>query len=278
MKNRIKVFLLVAIAMLANISFAQDKNEKGTVSLAKEILGNNFLGPDEVFKVFGVKVKIDEFPFTKNDLNEFKKLDLVLLLQIDKDPKGKPLTMDNIMFMMDNHFSNHIQIEHMEGPEADRKQLNIIHSPFDYENKEVPKLGWRVISKNVLEKSLNEDYKSALLLERKFFKSNLSNKIDDYGTNAVEFMYFIVLFERVNHAMPSINCPVFIWTRSLSGDESPLVPIPHVPILFGFQCETSDKKDMNINSPEFKSGIEMWTYPVGKKSIQIGIIPSFFKK
>ena len=99
-----KKYILILLTILGiGVSNVYSKN--ATISEAKEILGEDFISPVDVQRVFGVLPK-QELPFTKDDLLEIKRLNLILFPQIDKDTVGTPLTAKNIIKMFDNKFSN----------------------------------------------------------------------------------------------------------------------------------------------------------------------------
>lgn len=77
------------------------KKESGSSMLeqAQEIMGDQFLGPAAVERTFGFELKpedIPEIPYTKEQLEQAKKLGERLVLRIHQDNKGKPLTFKRI--------------------------------------------------------------------------------------------------------------------------------------------------------------------------------------
>lgn len=109
---------------------------------AKEIFGDDFLGPEAVENAFGIKPEeIPEIPFSKEDLKRAKELGQQLIFYVDKTPDGKPLTGKKL-FKITN------------GKKSDNKRLfwdNIgWFKNEDFFNKETPKQGWKLVSKETI--------------------------------------------------------------------------------------------------------------------------------
>lgn len=194
------LLLSVILGITAGTNTYAQKN--ATIVEAKEILGNDFLSPEDVLKVFGVMPK-QELPFTKEELLEMKRLGLMLFPQINKDKKGKPLTAKSIVEMFDNKFSDGEKILILFIKSSDgsfTKDYMDWCKNEDFYIKDPLKIGWRVISKNVLKEPLVQNYDSAITkAEQNFFK-NSSLKINNkkQGVSLVEMVYSMVLLEKIN--------------------------------------------------------------------------------
>ncbi len=71
---------------------------------AREIMGDNFYGPEEVASTFGFelsKEEIPKIPYSKEDLEKAVKLGESLILRISHDAEGNPMTMQRINQIMD---------------------------------------------------------------------------------------------------------------------------------------------------------------------------------
>ena len=68
-----------------------------TVEKAKQIVGSNFIGPNELAKVgFIGSFKVPNIPFSENEL-ETKKNDYLLILGVDKMQNNKDLSIRNLL-------------------------------------------------------------------------------------------------------------------------------------------------------------------------------------
>ena len=70
-----------------------------TLERAKEIMGNNVIGPDELKTVEWIKIDdlaVPDIHFTENELEE-KKNDYLLILTVDKLADGKALNIRNLL-------------------------------------------------------------------------------------------------------------------------------------------------------------------------------------
>lgn len=125
---------------------------KGEISLekAQEILGKDFLGPEAVKNVFGVELEsIPPIQFTKEDLERAKELGQQLILQIDKMEDGKLI---NIRSLKDK-----FPEDHNGGRMWSLDKYNKIDFIGD-KNGESPRVGWRLVSKNIIPGSYSKNY------------------------------------------------------------------------------------------------------------------------
>ena len=114
-----------------------------TLAEAREILGEDFLGPDAVFKTYGRMLKPEEIPalpFPAEELQRMKRDGEMLVLDSDKDGSGKPLNMKNQNALLAPRFK-------------------VIRNPGDcagqeYFEKDTPKFRWRAVTKGVVPGSL----------------------------------------------------------------------------------------------------------------------------
>ena len=73
------------------------------MELAKEILGKDFMGPEKIEKVFGIKIAIEDtppMPYSPDDLEKAKENGEMLVLGVDKDSSGKLLTIAHMLEMI----------------------------------------------------------------------------------------------------------------------------------------------------------------------------------
>jgi len=120
---------------------------------AREILGQDALGPEEVKNAFGIELKpeqIPDIPYSKEDLEKAKQLGEMLVLRVDKAPDGEPLTMKKI---------NELLIDEFE----EKGKGKILYNTDWYKNedfftKDTPKLEWKLVSKEPIPDSTSKDY------------------------------------------------------------------------------------------------------------------------
>ncbi len=149
---------------------------------AREIMGKNFLGVEEVTEHFGIvltkkeRTKIAEIPFSEAMLQECKDTH-ILFLGVNHDKEGKPLTINRFkeMFPTDSQPKFY---SYQESWYDDRKK---------FATKETPELRWYLIKKAILEESRSKTYNQ----QEKLLKEN------EYRERAVVYIYGILLMFEV---------------------------------------------------------------------------------
>ncbi len=77
------------------------------IEKAKEILGSDCLGPEAVENAFGIKVnaaEVPNIPFTIPELEEAKSLGQFMVLRVNRDLGGGPLTMQRMADILKGKF------------------------------------------------------------------------------------------------------------------------------------------------------------------------------
>jgi hypothetical protein len=116
---------------------------------AREILGHDVMGPEEIEKAFGFKPNKEyPIPYSKEDLEKAKQLGEMLVLRTDQDAEGQTLTMHALctnpilrqaakdaggMFLFDFTDPNHRKVTN-EG----------------YFLQDAPRTGWKLVSKEAI--------------------------------------------------------------------------------------------------------------------------------
>ncbi|MEK7529096.1 MAG: hypothetical protein AAB592_04985 [Patescibacteria group bacterium] len=119
---------------------------------AREIMGTDFLGPDEVGRTFGRKLEANEvppIPFSAKELREARILGQFLELRIDSDTEKNPLTMQRQQEVLDGRWSR-------EG----KGRLLYNTDWYIGENfftKDAPQLQWVLVGKDVVPGTLNQN-------------------------------------------------------------------------------------------------------------------------
>ena len=61
---------------------------------ARELLGEDLIGPEEIEKTWGVRPEeIPDIPFSREELERAKEMGQMLLLRVDRTEDGKPMSM-----------------------------------------------------------------------------------------------------------------------------------------------------------------------------------------
>ena len=147
------------------------------LSLARELLGKDVFGPEEVQKAFGIEIHPDQIPpipYSYEQLEKAKELHEMLVLRVDKDSQGKPLTMQNM---------SEIVIKKIGATEDkilyDQKtagQPNLEDSCWykdqPFFTAETSKLEWKLISKTIIPESTSKNYTEQTRRLRDYLETN----------------------------------------------------------------------------------------------------------
>lgn len=120
-----------------------------TAEKAKEMLGDNYLGPEAIEKAFKIRLESKDIPkilFTEEDLERASESGDLLVLRIDKDPEGKPLTMERIEELVSSD-------GHSAAKKAD--QWWVKEKIFD---QDIPRPGWALISGDLMMATAGKNY------------------------------------------------------------------------------------------------------------------------
>ena len=132
-----------------------------SITQAKKILGkNNVLGPAEIKKAFGIVLPEDSIPpilFSRERLKQAKKLNQFLDLRIDMLLNNQQATMYNLYKFCQPIFDKLKAGKILYGALGD-----IWYSKKDrmedFFFKKTPRIGWYLVTKDVIEESLNKNY------------------------------------------------------------------------------------------------------------------------
>ena len=125
-----------------------------SIEQAREILGQDVLGPEAVETTFGFMPEdIPPIPFSIEDLEKAKELDQFLELRVDKTFNGNPLDMNKMHELLQPDFTANNQ----------GKILNSYGKADSwYKNedflKDVSRASWVLVSKDVIPNSLNQNF------------------------------------------------------------------------------------------------------------------------
>lgn len=121
---------------------------------AEELIGSvNFFGPKEVKRALGIDIEpkdVPQVPFSKMELERAKELNHFLILRIEKDNKGNPLTMKILM-----EFKN-------EQTQNDSGKLLCDTDWYQNESffttEEISQTSWALVSREVIKNTTNSSY------------------------------------------------------------------------------------------------------------------------
>ena len=121
-----------------------------TLEFAKGLFtrGTDAFGPQEIDRVFGLKLgPIPPMSFTEAELKRARELGQYLILQVDRTKHDYPRTMQSINEMFGNAL-------------GDGKLLydTAWYAKEAFYRNDTPRLGWALVSREVIPASVNEDY------------------------------------------------------------------------------------------------------------------------
>ena len=120
----------------------------------KELFGKNFLGPEAVEKTFGVPLaEVPEIPFSVEELERAEKLGQMLLLRVDKTAEGKPMSLEAMTNILTKRWKDAGMGELLNSADGWKSWIG-----EDFFMKEAPRMGWALVSKDVLPESLRKNY------------------------------------------------------------------------------------------------------------------------
>ncbi len=146
------------------LGITSEKRMEGTVQeqmdMAKEVLGEEFFGFQEVKKAFGIEIKpedIPEIPFSKEELERAKELNQFLVLRADKAPDGKPLSLQKINEILKGKVTDGSKFLYSDDGKGGIKS-DSWYKNEEFSKEETPKLAWTLASKEVIPDSTSKNY------------------------------------------------------------------------------------------------------------------------
>ena len=169
---------------------------------AREVLGNDFFGPPEIQKVFGVTLeKIPPIPFTREELEKAKELgqQLILFTDVVVDEGAQlPATINNLFSMYPSVW------------DGNRMGVRMKDVSADFRAKETPRMGWRLVSKKVIPRTEDATYIGSLRV--------LANYFGELDAGRTEESWYQSIWEEVNREGVDIEDAMAIeedWRSSL---------------------------------------------------------------
>src|SRR3990167_7593755 len=139
------------------------KREKGKETIsgiefqeAKELLGEDLIGPEEIEKTWGVRSEeIPDIPFSREVLERAKEMGQMLVLRVEKTEDGKPMSLEAMIDIIQKRWDK-------EG------KGKLLYTDNEYKNWEertgadfgqkAPRAGWTLVSKELLPQSTSKNY------------------------------------------------------------------------------------------------------------------------
>ena len=140
----------------------------------QKLFGKDFLGPEALKKTWGVELteeelqEIEHIPFSQEDLEKAKELGMMLVLRLPHNQEQKPLTIKQMREM----FS---QEDNLGDPQ--KKKTRIVWNQDWYNDKDfainaTAKLGWGLVTKEVLAESKNKNWDEQQEVIKKWANDN----------------------------------------------------------------------------------------------------------
>jgi len=123
---------------------------------AKELLGEDLIGPEEIEKTWGVRPEeIPEIPFSREELERAKEMGQMLVLRVEKTEDGKPMSLEAMIDIIQKRWDE-------EG------KGKLLYTSDEYKNwkertgadfgQKAPRAGWTLVSKELLPQSTSKNY------------------------------------------------------------------------------------------------------------------------
>lgn len=148
---------LEASEMLEEVSDIQadpsERHESSDFAEARDIMGNEFFGPDEVESAFGFEIDRDlipEIPFSAQELSEAKANGQYLMLYVPRRADGMPITAQGLVDALQEDFNR-----------SSKGKIQYDTSWYNGESfytSDTPRTAWRLNTKDVIPGSLSHNY------------------------------------------------------------------------------------------------------------------------
>lgn len=137
---------------------AQAQSERPDLAEAQEVMEEDFFGPEEVQKAFGVELTEDEIPdlpFSRAELEHFKQEGFFLSLRINHDQDGNPLTIKQMKALYETDPQDPQKRIFFNQDWYEKSENN---DPFF--TRQTPQSQWALTKKEVLAGSTSKNYQT----------------------------------------------------------------------------------------------------------------------
>src|SRR3989338_4301746 len=122
---------------------------------AKELLGEDLIGPEEIDKTWGVRPEdVPEIPFSREELERAKEMGQMLVLRVEKTEDGKPMSMEAMNTILAKRWEKEKKGGLLNTAEGWRDKV----TGSKYFSEVAPRAGWALISKELLKDSTSKNY------------------------------------------------------------------------------------------------------------------------
>ncbi len=180
------------------LGITSEKRMEGTVQeqvdVAKEMMGEDFFGFQEVQKAFGIEMspeEIPEIPFSREELERAKELNQFLVLRADKAPDGKPLSLQKINEILKGKVTDGSKLLYSDDGKGGIKR-DAWYRDEAFSKEEAPKLAWALVSKEVIPDSTSKNY----LQQTEELVNYIKNSVFKGGEIPEEYQDAIEEFEK----------------------------------------------------------------------------------
>ena len=149
----IKIALPDQNKLVPKLEYRKPVEECLSVEQAIEILSpEKVFGPAEVAQVWEVELKeVPPIPYSREDLEKAKKLGMYLILRLDHDKDGRPLTGQRMNELKQAEFDRQGKGKILNNAEGWYKDK-------EFFTKEKPQLAWALTSCDIMADSVDKDY------------------------------------------------------------------------------------------------------------------------
>src|SRR3989339_1074582 len=122
---------------------------------AKELLGEDLIGPEEIEKTWGVRPEdVPEIPFSREELERAKEMGQMLVLRVEKTEDGKPMSMEAMNTILAKRWEKEKKGGLLNTAEGWRDNVT---GSKDF-SEVAPRAGWALVSKDLLPDSTSKNY------------------------------------------------------------------------------------------------------------------------
>jgi len=122
---------------------------------AKELLGKDLIGPEEIEKTWGVQPEdVPEIPFSREELERAKEMGQMLVLRVEKTEDGKPMSLEAMNAILAKRWKKEKKGGLLNTVEGWR---DIVTGSKDF-SEVAPRAGWALISKELLKDRTSKNY------------------------------------------------------------------------------------------------------------------------
>ena len=159
-----------------------------TPERVKRIMGEDFFSVESIEETFDIQIdreKIPQIPFSRTELERAHELGLFLILRMDRSANGDPLTMENMIQILQPGYTR-------KGKGKILYANNLWCKSENFFKQETPRVKWALVSKDILTGTNNRDYLEQTELVEKYLQQELYQA----GNLPVEYQEAIEEFNR----------------------------------------------------------------------------------